>query len=559
MSVQLAPGVSLPADIATRRTAIIARSGGGKTYTAAVLAEEMVREGIPWYALDPMGAWWGLRADADGRKAGLPVIVIGGEHGDVPLPPDGGAAIADLVAHEPSFYVIDMSELGSRGAEVRFSTAFLERLFRTKARRRDPLHGFWDEADMYAPQRSGPDEARMLGAAEHVMRRGRIRGLGTTLITQRPAVVNKNVLSQIDVLIALRIGAPQDRRAIKDWLDGTPDPARTAEVLGSLASLGLGEAWLYGPGELPPLYQRVRVRQRSTFNSSAAGKADGGEPARLADVDLEALRERLAAVVERAKADDPKALRARVAELERELRSRPAAEPERVEVPVLASGNTIETVLLPVVERMPIVLAELRDEIARLTVAFAPTNGARNTATSRQVAPPPPRRQAIVSTSDDADLVLNKAERSILAVLAQYPQGRTTTQIAILTGYSSKGGGFRNALGSLRTRGFISPARIEPIIAYAEGVAAAGDIDPLPTGRALFDQWLTRLNKAEREVLEVLYGAYPGALTAEQIAESTESQYAPSGGGFRNALGKLRTLELAEGHGEIRASEVLFS
>lgn len=35
--------------------------------------------------------------------------------------------------------------------------------------------------------------------------------------------------------------------------------------------------------------------------------------------------------------------------------------------------------------------------------------------------------------------------------------------------------------------------------------------------------------------------------------------YAATGGGFNNALGKLRTLELIEGRGELQASSNLFS
>jgi hypothetical protein len=51
------------------------------------------------------------------------------------------------------------------------------------------------------------------------------------------------------------------------------------------------------------------------------------------------------------------------------------------------------------------------------------------------------------------------AERKILAALAQYPQGRTKTQVALLAGYAQSGGGFNNAVGALRSRGWISDRR----------------------------------------------------------------------------------------------------
>jgi len=42
---------------------------------------------------------------------------------------------------------------------------------------------------------------RSLAASMEVVRRGRVRGFIPWLITQRPAVVHKDVLSQADILI----------------------------------------------------------------------------------------------------------------------------------------------------------------------------------------------------------------------------------------------------------------------------------------------------------------------------------------------------------------------
>ena len=43
----------------------------------------------------------------------------------------------------------------------------------------------------------------------------------------------------------------------------------------------------------------------------------------------------------------------------------------------------------------------------------------------------------------------------ILTALAQYPQGRSKAQVAVLAGYALNGGGFNNYLGALRSRGLI--------------------------------------------------------------------------------------------------------
>ncbi len=75
-------------------------------------------------------------------------------------------------------------------------------------------------------------------------------------------------------------------------------------------------------------------------------------------------------------------------------------------------------------------------------------------------------------------------------------------------------------------------------------------------GAALIEYWRSRLGKAERLILETLTRAYPNALTKEEVAAG--AGYEASGGGFNNALGRLRTLELVEGRGEIKASYNLF-
>src|SRR5436305_15061848 len=105
--LQIAEGLSLPLEYVTKTAAILAQRRKGKTYTASVIAEELCEAGMPWVALDPTGAWWGLRASSDGQSEGLPVVVIGGQHGDLPLERDGGAVVADLVLDHPGWYALD--------------------------------------------------------------------------------------------------------------------------------------------------------------------------------------------------------------------------------------------------------------------------------------------------------------------------------------------------------------------------------------------------------------------------------------------------------------------
>jgi hypothetical protein len=122
-------------------------------------------------------------------------------------------------------------------------------------------------------------------------------------------------------------------------------------------------------------------------------------------------------------------------------------------------------------------------------------------------------------------------------------------------GYAPNGGGFDNYLGALRTRAFIR-GNGDTLTITEAGIEALGSWEPLPTGLALIDYWRGRLGKAEGLILETLTQVFPDALTKEEVA--AKAGYEANGGGFNNALGRLRTLELVQGRGEIKASDNLF-
>lgn len=316
-TLNLGDGLTLPLTAVTATFGLLAVRGAGKSNTAAVMAEEMFGAGLPFVVVDPVGSWYGLRSGADGAKdGGLPVPIFGGRHGDLPLERGGGELVADLVASRRLSCVLDLSAFGSEADKKAFLLAFARRLYQVNV---DPLHLFLEEADDYIPQRPMRDELQLLRAFENIVRRGRARGLGMTLITQRSAVVNKNVLTQVETLFAMRTTGPQDIAAIEAWVK---HHQVSGEVVRTLASLKPGEAWVWSPAFLEVM-RRVQIRRRRTFDSGATPKnvtaADARKPATLADVDLGALRGEMAATIEKAKADDPKELKRLLAQASDQL------------------------------------------------------------------------------------------------------------------------------------------------------------------------------------------------------------------------------------------------
>lgn len=551
--LKLAPDLELPLDAVTQATAILARRGAGKTHTASVLVEEVVTARMPVVVLDPTGAWWGLRSSASGTEPGLPVVILGGEHGDVPLERADGRKVADVVIAHPGAYVIDLSGFESRAAELQFVADFLERLYRAKVRHREPLLVVVDEADGYAPQKPGGEQLRTLGALEAIVRRGRIRGLGVLLISQRSAVLNKNVLTQVELLIAMQTTGPQDRSAIDDWIKDNGSADERAQVLGSLASLERGEAWVWSPSWLRIL-QRVKIRARTTFDSSRTPEA-GGEavtPRAYAQVDVGSLGGWITSAVDEAKANDPSELRRRISQLERELADRPAPEVrvEHVEVPVLNGEVERLEAVLTRLEQIGVTIQEAGNQIS---MAALDLSSAFSRVQQRPVVAPPPQQlvspmSAVAAKIEaaalpDGEIKLGKAELALLGVLAQFPYGLTKVRLSLLSGYSATSSSFANALGKLRSAGLVARGA-DPIIATSLGLHWENLPPPLSRAEQLA-AIRSRLDKAQTAFFDAIEAAHPTVLTKEEL--SVQTGYSVTSSSFANALGRLRSLDLVEG------------
>ncbi|NOS67952.1 MAG: ATP-binding protein [Candidatus Peribacteraceae bacterium] len=540
---------TLPINSITHTNAILAIRGVGKTHGASVMAEEMLEQQLPIVVYDPTGAWWGLKSSADGKKAGYSIVVFGGEHADVPLEETAGETIATAIVENRIPAILDCS-LMRKAARIRFMTDFCETLYH---KNREPIHFFMDEAHTIAPQnvRTMPEAARLLGAIEDIVLQGRKRGLGLTVISQRPALLNTNVRSQCETLFAMRIIGPHDRKAIEEWIDAHGTEAEAKQLLTSLPALPIGDAWAWNPAA--DLFARIHFRKRNTFNSSATpevGQHVAG-PKKMAEVDLDKLGQAIKATVEKAKAENPKELRKRIQELERQIPAVPAKpagkvcgpECKAVRAALAVHQKAVQTAfrtLAPIAEKPPTLIQGGLGPVS-LTITKPPP------VTSPPHRPPP---------AGDIP-TLGKAEKRVLQALYWLQSEKATpAKVAFYAGYSVNGGGFGNAIGRLRTLGFAKGWQIT-----AEG-AAFGDrsgVEPKPTGAEVREWLRPKLSKAENLILDALVKNYPNRMTMEDLAAA--SGYSAQGGGFGNAVGRLRTLEAAEGYdrdGGVKASEVFF-
>lgn len=577
--LHLSPNLNLPLDFVTQTAAILAKKRRGKTYTASVIAEEMIKAGLPFVILDPTGAWWGLRASADGRKAGYPVTIIGGEHGDIPLERTAGAVIADLVVDHPGHYILDLSLLDSNAAQDQFATDFAERLYRAKAQKRFPMHFFVDEADTVLPQQPMPGQQRMLGAYDTLVRRGGIRGLGVSLISQRPAVVNKNALSQVECLIVLQIVGAADQDAVERWVKAHDTGNRVKEFMTSLASLGLGEAWIWSPSWLN-IFQRTQIRKRETFNSSKTPEVGEHaiQPKVLAAVDLAAIREKVAATIEKVNADDPKTLRARISELQRQLSVKenivanvPASKVERVEIPILKDGQIkrleatacgIEKASGKTLQAIRVMIEAVQKVHGRLPEAGGFTPRTKTTVIAPARFEAPKRLRNASTQSEFGREILTTPRQRILDALAWLEVIGVTrfdrNQVAFLAGQSPTSSGYTNNLSALKTAGFVVYPDSGTVAMTEEGRQNANFPAAPGTTEELHRAVMDKLPTPRRRILDVLLKYYPRALLRAEVAEA--ALQSPTSSGYTNNLCALKSLGLIEypSSKEARAADMLF-
>ncbi len=606
--LKISPDLELPLDAVTWTFAFLAMRRAGKSTAVVDMAEEMTKAGLHWIAIDPKGDWWGIRSSADGQRPGLSVPIFGGLHGDVALTPSGGALVAELLVREGISALVDISELtkneqtlflGGHGKE----DGFFARLYRLKGVDQPPTHVFLEEADEYLPQSVSGAIAKLHNDGQRVFTKGGQRGLGGSLVTQRPARLHNDVLTQTDNLVAMRNTAPTERKQIRLWTD---HHNQSKEIVDSLPSLADGEAWFVSPHRMG-FVGRIRFRRRETFDSGRTpsvvvqGKR---RPPTLADIDIPAIAEAMKATQEEAEANDPAKLRKQIAQLERDLRAAQAqvsrAATERVEVPVevrvevpvlsdddrllltavrqavSSAGNAMETLdtRLGQITTMdfptgpPTGVAQRGSEVAGSRRAPASDLAAGPVATLRRPDPatrrggPTERRERPVG---DAPTGLppfdpSKSERKILDAIAWWEAAGfaapSRRQVGYVAGYRP-GGRYNNLVSGLKTSGLIHFPQ-DKTLALTDAGRDVADV-PLspPTAVEMQSRVMSILPPSEQKILGALLDAYPDALTREDLMAATG--YNP-GGRFNNLVSGLKSLGLIyfPDKGHVSAEPFLF-
>lgn len=572
-------------DYAIHGNAILGIKESGKSYTATMFAERLMDAGIPIIAFDPIGIWRYLRVEGSGP--GYPVVVAGGQHGDLPLTPATAAAIVRAAIRDQISLVLDLYSMELSKSDWRkiVEAALHVLLYENSGLR----HIFIEEAAEFAPQRIGPDQGRVYAEVEKLARMGGNVQLGYTLINPRAADVNKSVLELCDTLFLFRQKGKNSIEALGKWLKAA-DAHGAEEIQRSLATLGQGECWVWlGESDRPVRVKRMPAkrtfhpdRRTREHGMMLAGQMDAVDVSQFVATMRATLAELARATSlsassnEGAKSNAPAAVAAVSAAKDRAEAQR---EIERARREGFAEGARVgRAARVPEIQRAVATLrnfaqtiAALADEIERaepppindpIWGGSIPADGIYVTDGSSfeswsggdhpALVPDGSRFVRVKETApDEPDAPLHSAARAVLQVVIEKdPIRMTWPQVTSLAGISPRGGHFNAGRRQLRDRRLILETADNRVGATAHALALYGEEMRGSESGRLVD----KLQSGARALLETL--ARLGAkLTWPQAA--TLAGISARGGHFNAGRQQLRQLELIDESGGLVAASAL--
>lgn len=577
----------LPEGILTQHVIVLGKTGAGKSSAVRVMVEHLLRQKKRVCVIDVKGDWWGLKSSADGKSAGFPVIAFGSfrepKATDVPINRHSGPDVAELITSGNRPCIIGFrgwmpSEITEFwiGSEPKWN-GFASTLFN---KNEGELYVVISECHNFAPKGKvmDPKAGRVLHWTNRLLSEGRGLGMTFLLDSQRPQKVHNDTLTSCETLVAMRVTYPADRDAIKDWIMGCGDISQGKEVLNSLAGMSRGEGWVWSP-EIGFGPQRIQFPFFDTFDSFAPAQlqkkvSDSG----WSSVDLEAVKNKLAKVIEEAKDNDPAALKARIRQLEQDAKQKPAA----AAVPQVDTGAIERTISIAINKRDTQWMESLKTYHGRIKhelnlvagLGFVPPPEPEITMpaqprkeqfaydlTHKRQVPAARAQSAATSNSNGSGEITGPMQRILDAIAWMESIGveqPKQSAVAFLAGYTIGGGAYNNPRGALKSAGLIEYPGGDTLALTDAGRRVAHTPETALTQDELHRRVMAQLPGPEQNILKPLLESYPQAIENDVLAE--KAGYTPGGGAFNNPRGRLRTLGLVDypQKGMVKAADLLF-
>ncbi len=235
-------------EFVTGRTCVIGQSGSGKSYTIAVLCEKLLQNNIAFCIVDTEGEYFSL-------KEKFEVLWVGGQQADVNIESVDFADLIEKSIKNNVPLILDVSDVLEQRKVV---ADFASKLYEVESNVREPYLLVIEEADKFVPQ--SKDSLKEL---EEISKRGRKRGLGLLVATQRPSLVNKNILSQCGNQVIGKLTTENDLKAVDLFFEDRKE-------LELLPKLNPGEFFVMG--NLSKEKVKIKVSQRVTQHKGLTPK-----------------------------------------------------------------------------------------------------------------------------------------------------------------------------------------------------------------------------------------------------------------------------------------------
>lgn len=550
------------------RALLQANSGGGKSHVMRKGIEEAHGK-VQQIIIDPEGEFHTLR-----EKYSF-LLVGTGPQTDIQIDSKHAALLARRIMETGADVIIDLYELNPF-ERIRFVKLFCETLVNLPKTLWHQCLIWLDEIHVFAPEsKSGRSES--LAAVAALASRGRKRGYGLIGATQRISKLSKDVAAELNTKFIGRCALDIDRKRAGEEL-GIKDTT----VLRKLQH----EFYAFGPAICD---DNVLVKAYSTVTThEEIGTIKNYAPANKGKI--QGLLKNFTELPQEAELDlkTIKGLQLKIHELQTNLKQSENNQPKQdsqvieksyqkgirdPEIRFREQFKAVEIYQKRLTVRVKEILehsdkiSQAANTIDALDFKINQTNIGENNQVSEIVS----EKIVSKSTQQESDslktiienndnIKLGRCEESCLKALAQRGKECSRLQIATIAGYSSKSGGFNNAISKLKTFQFIT---VNGIISITQvGLNYLGSnyerIDDTP--EELLKLWKSKLPKCPASILQYLYDIHPSYAPKTNIAD--ETNYSIGSGGFNNGISKLNSLGLVEksSEGFLRITdEVMYS
>lgn len=265
-------GTSLPTiDVLTGRGFVTGKSGSGKSNSANVVVEGLLEAGHSVLIVDVDGEYWGLKERYSVLHAGS------GGRCDVTVDATDAEALVDVaLAGQP--VILDLSGYLRAEDSTAVLEGVLERLFRRETEVRKPFLLVVEEIHEFVPQKGRRDDVGDI--LLQIAKRGRKHGLGLLGLSQRPAAVDKDFVTQCDWMVWHKLTWDNDTDVVRRLLG--------SDAAEAITDFEPGEAFLRT--DWSDDTRRIRFREKRTYDAGTTPGMDDPDPPSLIAVDDEILR-----------------------------------------------------------------------------------------------------------------------------------------------------------------------------------------------------------------------------------------------------------------------------